>query len=412
MEGALNNSSPVCRTCLSNTRKTQSIFENSMYKILMECASVQVEDGDELPHVICVECLEQLNKSYRFKKTCEKSDEQLRKNIFHSIISSNNDCLQIIADNLNETIIEQEDADNIITSNDVEEEKIIIQSVNYDDKPRRKTNKKKQPVNKINEESNNLCGLCNGFLYDNDESTHIKECHQDGQHVCYHCRKMFADIKLLKRHMRIHSAIERYLCNYCGKGFHGSTDLTIHMRRHTGEKPLTCGICSKAFADPRGLNSHLKTHSGDKPYKCDICGKGFAHSFVLTTHKRTHTAERPYVCSTCGKTFVYAHNLAIHTRVHTGERPYSCKVCAKSFTSSSTLSAHMLTHTGEKRFVCSVCGKKVARSGDLAIHMRTHTGDRPYACKHCPKRYRMSSHLTAHMKTHTGIITEADQTLV
>lgn len=38
----------------------------------------QVEEEDELPTMVCGNCLEELNKFYKFKKLCVASDVKLR----------------------------------------------------------------------------------------------------------------------------------------------------------------------------------------------------------------------------------------------------------------------------------------------------------------------------------------------
>ncbi|RZB40637.1 m7GpppX diphosphatase [Asbolus verrucosus] len=381
---APNNFSNVCRTCLMENCEMKDIFGSSIDKLLKECTSLELNSGDGLPELICEKCINRVNDAYSFKLLCKSSDETLK--TFFKKSHSSKDAEEPL------TLLNDYDCTNdtgAINEGDIDDSKDEADdNIKIQDSQKSGHEKAKEAA----KESEGLqCKLCGQILNNNnEEKDHMETCHpSEDQHICGKCKKEYSDIKLLKRHLRVHKLKKKHLCPTCGKGFYGVTDLTIHTRVHTGEKPLTCTVCSKAFADPRGLSSHMKTHTGLKPYSCNTCGKSFAHSFVLSTHMRTHTAERPYVCSSCGKTFVYSHNLAIHMRSHTGERPYQCQQCYKTFSSSSTLTAHIMIHTGEKRFVCTVCGKKVARSGDLQIHMRTHTGERPYACNLCTKRYRI-----------------------
>ncbi|GLV46532.1 uncharacterized protein CBL_20857 [Carabus blaptoides fortunei] len=46
--------------------------------MIMSCTSVMIEENDGLPSQICIQCLQQVNRSFTFKKLCEKSDAALR----------------------------------------------------------------------------------------------------------------------------------------------------------------------------------------------------------------------------------------------------------------------------------------------------------------------------------------------
>lgn len=48
------------------------------------------------------------------------------------------------------------------------------------------------------------CSLCNQTLSDTNQAIHEENYHQPGKHTCLACRKEFVELKLLKRHLRVH----------------------------------------------------------------------------------------------------------------------------------------------------------------------------------------------------------------
>lgn len=66
---------------------------------------------------------------------------------------------------------------------------------------------------------------------------------------CTQCHKIFAENKILKRHLKIHSPIKPHVCTVCSATFAESSNLSKHMKKHTGElrnvvgKPNLCQVC-------------------------------------------------------------------------------------------------------------------------------------------------------------------------
>ncbi|XP_061663260.1 zinc finger protein 771-like isoform X2 [Syngnathoides biaculeatus] len=160
-------------------------------------------------------------------------------------------------------------------------------------------------------------------------------------------------------------------------------DLTCH----TASKCWKCSQCRKAFASMSNLKRHMKIHTGEKPFSCSVCGQRFSRNGTLKIHTRTHTGEKPFSCSFCGQRFTRKGDLKIHTRTHTGEKPFSCLVCGQRFIQKVHLNSHKRTHTGEKPFSCSVCGQRFIQKGHLNSHKRTHTGEKPFSCQVCGQRF-------------------------
>lgn len=136
---------------------------------------------------------------------------------------------------------------------------------------------------------------------------------------CPECHKIFAERKVLKRHLKIHSPIKPHACPECEMSFAESSNLSKHMKKHTGELRNVVG----------------------KPNLCSVCGKGFKWASSLSKHMKHHTKHKILNCPYCPKYYVESRSLNIHIRKHTGEKPFECKICKKGFTQMGNLEKHL-----------------------------------------------------------------------
>ncbi|CAB3227719.1 unnamed protein product [Arctia plantaginis] len=78
---------------------------------------------------------------------------------------------------------------------------------------------------------------------------------------------------------------------------------------------------------------------------------------------------------------------SINKKKYIYEKTHTCETCGASFTSNASLQAHIRRHLGIKPFVCSVCGYACVLNMELRRHMMRHTGVRPYKCRVCDRRF-------------------------
>lgn len=79
---------------------------------------------------------------------------------------------------------------------------------------------------------------------------------------CDICKKHFNGVKILRRHMKIHSAIKPHACSDCNMSFVERSNLTKHQKKHTGELRNTVG----------------------KPNLCSVCGEFISFSFFYLNY--------------------------------------------------------------------------------------------------------------------------------
>lgn len=98
-------------------------------------------------------------------------------------------------------------------------------------------------------------------------------------------------------------------CVECGVEFENVEKLRLHHDsvHQTMKLQYQCDVCKKIFAESKILRRHMKIHSPHKPHVCPTCNMSFAESSNLTKHKKKHTGElrnivgKPNLCSVCGK---------------------------------------------------------------------------------------------------------------
>ncbi|KRT84052.1 zinc-finger associated domain containing protein, partial [Oryctes borbonicus] len=80
------NINKICRACLTEKDEMRSIFLNEesigqamqLADMIMGFTTVQIQNNDGLPGLICVQCTHEVIRAFSFKQLCEQSDTNLR----------------------------------------------------------------------------------------------------------------------------------------------------------------------------------------------------------------------------------------------------------------------------------------------------------------------------------------------
>ena len=140
-----------------------------------------------------------------------------------------------------------------------------------------------------------------------------------------------------------------------------NAEIRAEMKIQSPEDPSHCSyeckFCKKVFANITHLKRHLPSHTGEKPFHCELCGLKFSRKDNLLIHKRTRclvlrTAyegsdivhEDDITCIECGKKFISGNDYKRHMMTHTGLKPYNCEVCGKGFIQKSRFKTHVESH--------------------------------------------------------------------
>ncbi|XP_071052389.1 gastrula zinc finger protein XlCGF57.1-like [Onthophagus taurus] len=449
--------SKICRACLAEKEVMQSVFMPDesigqtlpLAEMIMNFTNVQIQTGDGLPSLICLDCIHQVTRSLSFKQLCEESDTNLRQIIERS---------PVLKEELKQEEIEVSDYSVVVESGTMDDSsntsdpldpanEILIAQIQLQKTIKIINSKLKENVLTksdevmLNETKKlaNQCDVCkkqfiNLHSFKKHLKTHIEDCpfkckvcprsftkkyycnnhmtthipNEQKPHECDVCKKRFPYQSLLNKHMLKHSTEKPFVCKICNKGCYAENSLSKHMKIHEkkeGDPDLLkhiCVYCKSEFPDAVTLDVHIKQHTGDKPFLCTVCGKSFEERYKLDLHLRSHTGEKPFTCEICQNKYVSKANLNVHMRSHTNERPFACEFCGKAFRHSSVLTRHKRLHGTETPIECNICVKRFTSVMQLKYHMRNHTGERPYVCNVCGRGFTVNTILVRHLRTHTG----------
>ncbi|XP_045468624.1 zinc finger protein OZF-like isoform X1 [Harmonia axyridis] len=422
----------ICRTCLLEKNPLKSLFNACLPNMLMSCASIQVLEGDGLPHQICLQCLQMINRAYTFKQQCEKSDVALRQYL--------ND-LEIQNVSLEQSNLMVVKDDQLLSTSEVLQQNSLFQEI-FNDATTQSlvenfaNQNASSVVDDLAETMHSLQTIAEQYLPETwHTDAQLMPCPSGPQEVfasslnlnssfkCQYCPEMFENEWILSEHLKIHTTENKYFCNICCKGFYTEDLLSKHLNddhsfdnlnpiepKELPKENVQCDICDRFFVNSKFLRKHLKEihfnnqfpDDNEKKYICSICGRGYRQNKSLIVHLRTHTGDRPLKCEICGRSFGLASSLHKHRNIHSLEKKHECHMCGRKFNQSSNLTTHLKTHRGDKAFSCSICGKNVSSKANLNVHMRVHTGLKPFKCTHCPNSFATNGQLKKHMMCHTG----------
>ncbi|KAL1518038.1 hypothetical protein ABEB36_001724 [Hypothenemus hampei] len=136
---------------------------------------------------------------------------------------------------------------------------------------------------------------------------------------------------------------------------------------------------------------------------CTVCGKTYKTNYKLAEHMTKHTGERPYKCKSCDKSFRSKIGLAQHEAKHTGQYELRCSTCGKGFQCRSYLMVHQKVHSDLKPYPCTTCGINFKTKQSLLDHTNRHLGVKPFSCSICNRGFITKSLCLAHEKTHAGV---------
>lgn len=190
--------------------------------------------------------------------------------------------------------------------------------------------------------------------------------------VCDICLKSFANVQVLKTHMRRHTGERPYFCTLCEKTFTQKNGLIVHMHTHANEQ-FPCHECGLVFTQLRSLKRHSKYHTGELQMKRSASGQ--YNEFKVRVCKALSDTgvqeyENVFRCNFCDKDFKTGSQLMVHRRVHTDERPFECRMCQRSFKQKITLLDHESTHLPQKSHKCHQCGSLFKQQRTLRQHKK------------------------------------------
>lgn len=240
--------------------------------------SFQVDENDNKPQNICINCNQTINQLQEIKNTWLDNQEKFNFKIeaieeahFEDKIF---ECSQA-EDDLNETeegaieyseefaieVADEETLDDEDFEETIETPNFLIEKLQNIKERQRKTK---------------------ASADQSEKAVKGKEIYQKLLQQCPECSKMIEKNRM-EGHMNKHNNIRPYTCNEdgCGKSFYCKLLLRLHRKSiHTGQN-ITCQVCLKTFPSERSLYSHNLRHKNENRYNCEHCDKKFNNVSIL-----------------------------------------------------------------------------------------------------------------------------------
>lgn len=111
------------------------------------------------------------------------------------------------------------------------------------------------------------------------------------------------------------------------------------------ENGFQCPYCMAEFKNRRRTKVHMNNvHLNKKKYKplttgrlCPICGETSNSISTYSDHYRKHFPELLHYCRFCNKAFAKLYYCKMHEKIHTNEKPFLCDRCEYSCITNSQL---------------------------------------------------------------------------
>uniref|UniRef100_A0A1B0DQE1 Zinc finger protein 865 n=1 Tax=Phlebotomus papatasi TaxID=29031 RepID=A0A1B0DQE1_PHLPP len=456
-----------CRACQTKTEEdVQKIFIFTTVKlpeIFKETTSLDIQENDGLPKVLCCSCYDRLLEAYNFRKMCSAAALHFQKILSMGVPEEKYVSSEVIIktepgvsdvpdspprnlnyppdredshSNISDMLSIDENLPEIIKSDPYEE---VMNEENdsdvsntfpdSDDAPL--TSRRIKKANKGPEKSPELqkakedipqgkplrleCSFCHSLYYQKyNLSMHIwKEHLKMKYYECKICGKEFKTSSSLRNHQNTHKFEKdaenqkignQQICLLCGIDTIAAEELKSHMATHKKEDMWCCVSCPYKTPKRHGLQNHVKVvHRGIRDFHCPRCGQSFTTGAILKQHLLRHEGIKNHECSVCGVKKVTRRELRSHMVVHMEEKMWSCEFCAFKSNLRESLKQHVkAVHHKIKEHHCSQCDKSFARATTLKNHLMVHTGTKPHPCSECDKSFVSLTKLKIHMNIHTG----------
>ncbi|XP_037026249.1 zinc finger protein 490-like isoform X2 [Bradysia coprophila] len=449
-----------CRFCLQSMCNTSiSLFSplNANIRIneaLAICCGLEIfqQQDSSTVNEICLDCVQQLQTSYNFRKLCWASQFELK--MTNRKQTDRNDgtaspCRRLLPDSIknparphtsaaNQSHFENDGtADSISTSPQFEMtyEFVDTDPIHSDDSAPQCVDEKDSVTEPDNSEITDLGKHKKGETNRVEKLKNFK---------CSLCMKKFPNIEYIKKHLvKMHSLIaesqnfknhlelsncdsddeldDNVKCYVCGKSYvkreylkkhlkliHNITDADYNVYDRIDEenktkKPLLCHSCGESFVLKHIFKKHVEHHERGSLLSCDYCDIKLVDKAALQRHMILHTGQRNHKCIFCAKGFFTRVSQKRHEHnVHTKEKSHICQYCDKKFVMWKFLERHLNTHTAQIVYQCDQCDKKYLNKNHLRVHKFRHAKEPPFKCSVCSKAYFDRSALKKHNYVHIG----------
>ncbi|XP_043496941.1 zinc finger protein 260-like [Polistes fuscatus] len=376
------NMDRMCRICLNETNNLISIFcanqEVNHYAALpqkiQECGSIDIDEQDGLPSLICENCIYKVNIAHEFRQLCQHSNARIRLyynnpgkcNVMDSCTQTDlSPCIEIqkqITNTQDNSFVKQEmqivsnsqdfnNSNNTYTTNtpslapteiDMQDDKIFMSSISFEDS--KVIGKEECSVeSNINQssaiESASQIDTCDIYgIMDVDDKPQMEE-----HSITKESEK---NSKPEEEEEEEEEIIEEQQFPTERRSDDTGTEKEAPPQKRTSSRK-TKSMSNKSYSEDEGDDNYYDPSSDSQDseelkFKCKICLKRYATQKGLKKHSLVH--EKKHKCSICLKLFYKQENMEKHKKIH-ASKPHACQLCHACFSKSQSLIRHLKSHT-------------------------------------------------------------------
>ncbi|KAK1132730.1 hypothetical protein K0M31_014107 [Melipona bicolor] len=441
-----------CRICLKRAVEICELFRNgdTIPRKLMAVASVQVEEGDGLPPVICLPCNQRLDASYDFKCQIQNSDEKLRqilklKSSSNGSVTSASIVTAIIADVISSVISSEKEntekqelcstnfcPDNFCFTKDetsfcLNSEKNLFcyekesqselndieQRKNLEDSNVYKSLLEDESVRQISSMKQDFALLDDHVIQTKDISSKEEESIEENQQI-----EETSKIDNIQddEEKPLISRTTRLRCTQCIKSFRTKVALQRHAIVHKRKTKLryVCYVCDKQYSTLAKVKNHVA-----------ICHEAHDRKENIIQHKRINYEQNKTITSVQDKRISNVQDKKIKiqktddsSKEQRKSLKFTCEVCSKQFTYQKSFITHAKSHP-EYKFEelddSSECSTK-ERSTETVEEEEENEEEEDeedeedenlpaesLQCTQCGKLFATKRNLKRHVSTHSGL---------
>lgn len=268
-----------CRGCMSAdvTETSTQLFETEIGELFCKITELKIDINDELPKVLCSECVDYLDTFQRFKERCQESEAAFK------------------------MLLKTKDYDPSTSNHKVESDDWSDTDI--------------KPIEIVTVKEENYGDDHHQFDMNSSDSESVKsEIEKIPEKKAFPGRitkKRKYKPKKIKIIEPKSNYIFPFICQLCNKGFRYKERYNGHLREHEGKPPAQCEFCDSEFTQWSGLQKHVeKFHEKDMHHVC-LCGKKFMYKSGYDSHRCKFIDRQTFMCEDCGKTFDDRHKFQV-----------------------------------------------------------------------------------------------------
>lgn len=440
----------ICRLCLRKDGVTEYIYnvKNGLEiaDLIKIICPIQIEREDQLPKLICLNCLETISAAYDLREQSIQSEQKLMQKL-GIIVKYEYDEEHLEQDCIKTEIYEE-------TDQDYEATEFADTSMVYEDSYSSDYPNLPYEVIKMHECKLSSCKRTfasqdvadEHFLNDHHEVAYTTETAQKKSRnyvkkPCPICFKIFSQGSSLIRHIKsvheqssasyiLETPVEstlrkerRYRCDYCCATKDSKKDLHNHILwKHLpedegNEKKFQCSYCFKFYKKTISLQKHLRFFHNVLPtdsLACDLCDFFTKRMNLLENHMvRTHLLKS-IICNVCSRLFDRHSKLRNHQLLHTEmvqeldpnlPQIFTCSLCHINSRDREELYQHLPDHQdafNEKPIACNQCPNTMITNYNHFVNHTTQFHNRrlTHRCLECNRDFVNDDIFLKHLKAH------------